>query len=121
MLKAGALLYTIGICLVIGILTSSLILYSYYNRQEFLNYQAVEKISLNSGSGINLLLTNSKVVAIGETKRIDLFGEGTDSIQLQRKTWGLFELGISEAFLKGIRNKKIALLGYKNDSAVAIY
>ncbi|MBI4946040.1 MAG: hypothetical protein HY840_06530 [Bacteroidetes bacterium] len=121
MLKAGALIYTIGICLVIGILSSALILYSYYSRLEFLEYQLIEKVSLNANSGISLLLSNPGFAAIGETKTIDLFGEGGDSVKLERKTWGIFEVAVSEAFRKSIRSKKSALIGYRSDTSSALY
>ena len=47
MLKAGSLLYAIGICLVMALITGSIILFSYYNRIQLDDYILIEKVNKN--------------------------------------------------------------------------
>ncbi len=110
--KATALFYAIAVSLIIAILSSLLIFYSYINTLHFERNLVIQKLQLNAVSGLNILLTNQTLVSLGEKKTIDLFNEGSDSVELERKIWGGFEICTSKAFFKNDLSSKTALTGY---------
>lgn len=50
---------------------------------------------------------------LNETHQIDLFGDGTDTVSLTRKPWGIFELAIATATQGGRKFSSIAMLAHK--------
>ncbi|MBS1520716.1 MAG: hypothetical protein JST50_06965 [Bacteroidetes bacterium] len=99
MLKASALYIVIIIALVIGVICSALIAVAYFYRAEYQKKFRYEKLSSNLHSGINLLLTSSDSAYLKKSK-IDLFGTHTDSVVLQRKLWGIYGIGVVQAFVQ---------------------
>lgn len=101
----------------------AVLLLAYYN--SILSYQNERKIDLlvNAQSGIELLISDSEILMSNESKDIDLFGEECDSVILQRKPWGLFEVVSAEAHRAGVSRTKVALVGYKpdEDDDLALY
>ena len=123
MLKASALFYAIVVALIIALISSSLILFSYFNRLQFQSLQLQEKVLNNASSGVNLLLASGTSFALNEKHLIDLYGDGTDSVLLERKQWGAFEIAVSKAFLKNIESIKAVQIGANihEDPQVALY
>lgn len=115
MIKAGSLFYAIVISLIIAIVSSSLILFSYLTRIEFEKLEIGQQLQLNVDSGINLLLATSS--SKDENKQIDLYGKGTDSVSLIRKHWGAYEILISHARFKDQEIIKIIQSGSISDSS----
>ncbi|MBI2269784.1 MAG: hypothetical protein HYU69_05430 [Bacteroidetes bacterium] len=99
-LKAGAMLYAISIAILLSLLSSSLIGYSYFGNLHFSYYNEVNQTQLNARSGLNILLSGSDEVALNTEKEIDLFGTGTDSVTLKRAAWGIFETATVTAHSK---------------------
>lgn len=99
MVRASALHLVIVIALVIGVICSSLVVVAYFYRAEYQKKFRYDKLSHNLSSGINLLLESPDSAYFKQT-RISLFGTAADSIVLQRKTWGIFDVGIIEAFIQ---------------------
>jgi len=121
MLRAGALLYVMGLTLVIGLLSSFFILSAYYWQVINIGYDNIERITVNCESGINLLLSKQNIVGINEKKTIDLYGDNKDSVELERKLWGLFEIVTCKAHYKRNSISKAALVGFYNQRDVALY
>ena len=117
MIKASSLFYAIVISLIIAIVTSSLILFAYLSRIEFENFAMDQRLNLNADSGLNLLTSQQTLVEAGQSKSIDLYGTGEDSVFLSRKSWGAYEIAISKASFKNIKITRIAQIGYYPDSS----
>lgn len=123
MIKAGALFYAIVISLIIAITSSALILSAYLTRLQFDNVEINNRLSLNAGSGLNLLLSKQSLVELGQQKIVDLFNKGTDSVFLSRKFWGAYEIVVSKAIFKNKTSVRIAQIGFypDNDHLYSLY
>jgi len=99
MLKASALYIVIVIALVIGVICSLLIVVAYSYRAEYQKKFRYDKLSSNLHSGINLLLASPDSSYLKQ-RRIDLFGTNADSVILQRKIWGIYDIGVVQAFVQ---------------------
>lgn len=108
MIKAGSLFYAIIISLIIATTSSSFILSAYLSKIQVNNLELNNSLHLNADSGYNLLLSKQSLIAINQYKCIDLFDNGTDSVYVQRKQWGAYEIAISKAIN---RNKSIIRIG----------
>jgi hypothetical protein len=122
-LRAAALVYALVMALIIAILSSSLVLYSWISAESIQANEKKIRMLDNVNSAINLLLAQQTLVGLNESKRIDLFGSGNDSVQLNRRAWGVFEVISASAVWKGVSFSKIALVGYRNvrDSTFCFY
>lgn len=124
-LKAGSLTYAVVFSLIVSIFCMTLVLLFYYSSQSVDEYTDVYKAQLNAKSGITLLLSNQQVINSPEKKTIDLFGNGNDSVELERDYWGAFDLITSTSVQNGYRFSLSALTGVKSVSdsvgAMAIY
>ena len=96
MLKASALYIVIVIALVIGIICSSLVTAAYLYRLQYQKKFRMDRLQLNLGSAINLLLGKDDD-GKGEMVK-DLFADGKDSVSLEKRSWGLYDVCIAKAF-----------------------
>lgn len=112
MLKAGSLFYAVAIAILFALISSSLILYSYFNSLQFQYNLQMQRMQLNATSGINLLLSKQEIIKANEKKTFDLFDGNEDPILMERKSWGAFEIGICKAFWKMDTLKQIFQMGY---------
>lgn len=117
MIRASSLFYAIVISIIIAIVSSSLILFAYLSRIEFENSAVLQRLNLNVGSGLNLLLSRQSIIALNQQKVVDLYGSKDDSVLLSRKSWGAYEILLSKASFKHINVIHIAQVGYYPDSA----
>lgn len=100
MLKASALYLVIVIALVIGLICSSLVAVAYFYRAEYQKKFRHDRLNHNLLSGVNLLLAASDS-GYREPTRLGLFSSVSDSILLQKKAWGILEVGAVRAFAQG--------------------
>jgi hypothetical protein len=123
MLKASSLFYAVTMSLLIGMLSGGLILFAYLNRTYILQSLSKAKVKLNAGSGMNILLTENELFEKSDTLILSLFEDGADSVRLIKKSWGAFDLGISESFIRKERHKEVALIGTALDdsSKISLY
>jgi hypothetical protein len=98
MLKASALYMVIVIALVIGVLCSSLIVAAYFYKAEYQKKFRYDRLSNNVNSGVNILLANTDST-YSKGKTLSLFGNDADSVTLQRIPWGIYDIGVSRAFI----------------------
>lgn len=115
MIKANALFIVVVIALVIGILSSSLIIIAYYQRLQVQRDLLIKKLDTNAYSAINILLSGSDNIPFGEEKEMDLYGDETDSVSIKKISWGLFEVAAVKARLRNLEQKKSVMYGYKPD------
>jgi hypothetical protein len=116
MIKASSLFYAIVISIIIAIVSSSLILFAYLNRIEFDNLQTQQRLNLNADSGLNLLMSRQSLIKLDQPVTIDLFTSGTDSVFLNRRSWGAFEVLISTAIFHDQKIERIAQVGSSSDN-----
>ena len=123
-LKGGSLTYAVVFSLIVSAFCMTLVLLFYYSSQSVDEYTDVFKAQLNAKSGINLLLSNQQLIASPEKKTIDLYGNGNDSVELERNYWGAFDLVTATSVQQNYRFSLSALTGVKSVSdsgAMAIY
>jgi len=115
-LPAGILQLTLAISLIISILCAAIIGLAYYTRLAFLDKQIALQLDHLTESGIQYTLALRQSVSLNEIRTIDLFNEGTDSVTVSRKPWGIFELLTSEARQGQHHATKAALLAATPDT-----
>ena len=111
MLKGSALANALAIFLIIAGVSSSLILFSYYNRVEFIQLTKKEKLIDNAFSGVNYLIGLPDKVGLNQTTEIDLFQNENDVVRLNRNLWGAFEIVSSTAYNETVSFSKTAMVG----------
>ncbi len=121
MLKAGALIYAVIISFIFVLISGSIILLKY---QSLIYQEVLERegnLMLNANSGVNLLLANWKEFEENTPITSDLFENGTDSVTLKTRQWGLFRLMVSEAKHRGSKFAKVCLSACRPDTSLALY
>lgn len=108
--NGNALIITIVFAIIIGILTSALILLAYYNRLQQSNEIIRDKLVRNVQSGITLLLTDTVGLNSNSERFIDLFNHQTDSVEITTRNWGLYKVGLVRSF--DIKKEKTRLCIY---------
>jgi hypothetical protein len=116
-LNGGSLFYALVISVLIAMLTCSVLLAEHFSRLSIRRDIVQEELVRNAESGIALLCASENDFT--EEQDIDLFGRGKDSVRLQRKTWGAFDVCIARAHSGNQLNTRIALIGNKPDPAEA--
>lgn len=111
MLKGGAILVVVAITLLITLLISSLVLFSYYKRLETNNNLMNMRLVKNANSGMQLLLSDEEFVATNDSTIVDLYDEREDSVTLARSDYGLFEIHTARAFHQNLSYSKTAMIG----------
>ncbi len=115
MLRGGSLFYALAIAIIMGLVSASLLLSAYYTRLHILRDQSREEVIRNSKSGLELLLSEKNAIEYDSPDETDLFGDGRDSVRLESKSWGAFEIAISFAHNKSFQHKLIAAVGWQAD------
>ncbi len=123
MLKAGSLFYAVLIALLIALVSSSLLLYGYFQQRLHQRFLERDRLLLNAASGMNLVLSTSDYQGRHEVRRLDLFGENRDSVKIRHHPWGVYEVAVITAFHKRQQFTKAALVGFTRDTTerLAIY
>lgn len=115
MLRAGSLFYALAISVIIALLSSSLLLAAHFNRLSLQQDAASEDVIRNANSGLQLLLS-SEYDGSHEINETDLFGRGMDSVRLELKTWGAFEIALVRSHRSRFSHELIASIGWQPDS-----
>ena len=114
-LRAGILPIVLMISIAIVVICTALIGISYYKNLQFRKNRLENQLLLNVNSGLELLKSNLDLPEDGSVV-MDLYQEGKDSILIQRKKWGLFEIGIAKAFRGRHSEWLVAMLGALPDT-----
>lgn len=99
MVKASALYIVIIIALVIGVLCSSLIVAAYFYKTEYQKKFRYDQLEDNVSSGINILMAGEDTT-YAKGKTFSLFSGDADSVILKRVFWGIYDVGVAEAFIQ---------------------
>lgn len=112
-LRAGILPTVLMISMVWILLCSALISVNYYRNLLFRKHQVQNQLMANAASALEILKSDIDLpmdIAISD----DLYGYGQDSIFLRK--WGLFDIGIVEAFRGHHYQRLAAMSGAYTDS-----
>ncbi len=109
-LQAGTLAYALAISLIIGMITASVLLNEHYSRLLIHRDEIREEVVRNANSGI-VYLCGKSPVETNFTEKIDLFARGKDSVTIQCKSWGVYDILISKSKTGNENFKRMALAG----------
>lgn len=118
MIKAGALYFAIVIAFFIAIVSASLLMLAAHYRNTYLKEIRFTRLLNNLNSGVELALAD--IGKLEGTKVIDLYADGTDSLVVERKQWGVFDLALVRTFILQDTLKRAMLIGTGTDST-AVY
>lgn len=123
MIKAGALLYSMFLVIVISIISSSFILINYYNNTYVLGALKQEQLFRDVNSGINYGLSFNQEIQYNQKVEINLFDDEQHTVSLFKKSWGAFYLLTSSAEWRNKTVAKTAFVGANIDDEkkIAIY
>ena len=95
----------------LGVLCSSLILLSYYNRSFQLQANLSEKLDRNLQSVIALALADTTSQIMSRRFEYDLFGKGEDSVSISKSPWGIYDIAVVKAWNRHEAKTKKLLYG----------
>jgi len=120
-LKASALAYAILISLVISLITLSMIMAFGLHGKRMADIGDMHRAARNADSGILLLLVDGQLASSGPMQN-DLFGDGRDTVRLERRPWGAYQILVSKARSGRHEAMKIVLAGsVMGDSMVTLW
>lgn len=128
-LRAGSLLYTILICLILSIMSSGIIFLHYYQTLSFTDYLIKDKLMRDAKSAIYAYC--HRVGSQSPTESFHLYNGSKDSINIQTEKWGIYEIVTSKvyqghhcktarALIGNELEKKRALLLYLSDNNIPL-
>lgn len=81
----------------IGVICAALIALAAFYRLQNQHAYRFERLQHNMHSGIEQLLANRNTT-LADGKFIDLYNDGRDSMYLQKYAWGLYDVGVVQAY-----------------------
>jgi hypothetical protein len=87
-----------------------MILLVYYSRLVYLTQSIDERLRNNAMSGIQYGMSERERLSFGTMRTVDLFGDETDTTEVVRRPWGIFELISVTARHYGHSNTRSALI-----------
>lgn len=120
-LRGGALYLAIFISLVIAVLLSMMVLHSYYGTMDFNRFSIRQSVHRNLFSAFNYAVSQN-FECTQEPVTIDLFDNGSDSVQIVKKWWGCYQvIGIRSSY-KGYSENMLCLTGtaFIKDTALVL-
>lgn len=115
MLRGSSLFYGLAISVIMALVSTSLLVAAHYGRIRLQGDEMRERVIRNCESGLALLMADPPMVGHDAPQDIDLFGNGRDSVLLENKSWGAFEIAISHAHNKSFSHELIAAIGWQGD------
>ncbi len=107
----GALYYALLISLIVAVLSGMLILYTYIHNSYIDRQVLQEQVIFNAKSGIKLVSKNPELLSYDSPTFINLYGNDYDSVLLNKKHWGVYDLVYAKAKRHNYKANKIAFLG----------
>lgn len=113
-LKASSIYYALFLSIVIALVLGSMVLFSGMNRRFATQLEIEELLMDNAVSGIEYAQANYAELPNGQIVYLRLFGEGIDSVSIEKKQWGAFTILKSTSLHGNSTYSKIALAGQAN-------
>ncbi|MEM9024702.1 MAG: hypothetical protein AAGB22_13230, partial [Bacteroidota bacterium] len=122
-LQASSILYAVIVAVLVALMSASLLLHARLSERHVRIYRTQDRVLTNASSGMELLLSEFTAVGLDAPQVVDLFDEAQDSVYLERRNWGIYEVAVSRAYFRNIQRERIALVGYDlhEDSRIALY
>jgi len=114
MIKASALFYSLVVSLIIAVVCSSFILFSYFSLHEYQQLNCRDQLKINVNSGLTYLQNNTTLTTNNEIE-IDLDKQNIGTLIVNKKQWGFYQIFESTSYLNNQIQKKFALVGNKID------
>jgi hypothetical protein len=105
----------IVMALVMAVICSSLIVAAYFYKSQYQRSFRLQQLSNNLASAENIVLESK--ADLSTTSKISLFKQDNDTVLLNRKPWGLFEVGVARAFVQNDTLSSMFTLAQVRDSA----
>lgn len=109
--KAGTLLFTLTISFLLAILSSSAIIFFFYKKKEIQIEEAKYELFINAKSGINYYLSDQNELISEFPFSFSLFNKNNDSVTLDKKPWGVYDIITSKAHFRIWNETKVAIVG----------
>lgn len=110
-LEASAIYYALFLSVIFGLILGGFVLFSGFNQNFAMQIDIQEQLMDNAHSGIAYGQVNFKELEYDQPLKLRLFGEGVDSVEITKKSWGGFTVIHSKANHRNRFYEKIALLG----------
>jgi hypothetical protein len=107
----SSLAITIVIALIVGLMSSFLVLRAYSDRSFQLNYFLEEKLENNLMSGISICLADTSQYTNESVDYRDLFGNKDDSIMIKKYPWGIYQIGICKVWASNREKTREIFMG----------
>lgn len=122
-LSAGALLYAVFLTFIVSVISSAFLLSAYNHNIYFEHALTKVKVISNVNSAINFALSNPGTISMSQENSIMLFENSTETVNISKKNWGLYELFTATATMNGFSFSKTALSGddLQSDEKIALY
>lgn len=118
--KASSLSNAIFLCLIISIISGSLVLISHYNNVLNDKLEMSNHLISRNDSAFNYYINNLETLTFNEEASLDIFDDGIYSYA-EKKNWGFYDILVIKTIFKNDTISKIALVGEKrneNDNLV---
>jgi hypothetical protein len=121
MIRSSALYISLIISILIALICGSILLASFMYKMHESKMQRNERLNRNALSASILVMQDS--FPYDQVQRINLFeNDRGDSAILEKRQWGVYELGLVTSFKNTDIVKKAFLIGYEaNDTTTALY
>ncbi|MDN3588086.1 hypothetical protein QWY86_15490 [Pedobacter aquatilis] len=96
MIKAGALYFSIVISFMIAVISASVIMLAVHYRSSYLKSIRYNRLLVNLESARMMVLADEKLEGL---KAFDLFGEGSDSVAVSKRNWGIYKVAWAKSFI----------------------
>lgn len=105
----------IVMALVMAVICSSLIVAAYFYKSQYQRSFRLQQLHDNLASAENILLESN--ADLSTPAKISLFNQDNDTVVLNRKPWGIFEVGVARAFVQNDTLSSVFTLAQSRDSA----
>lgn len=122
-LQARALIYAVFISFFIAIIVGTIIVFTQFHSYYIDRSIVKDKLESNAESGIIYAVSTPDFFYDSDTKKIDLYGENEDTVLLERKLFGAYEIIHSKTTQNKFKAEITALIGSNpiTDSKIAVY
>jgi len=109
MIRSSALYISLIISILIVLVCGSMLLIGYTYKMEERKYERMDLLNRNAGSAKLILMGDDFIK--DSVQRTDLFGNGDDSVLLEKRQWGAYELGLVKSYANTDTVKNAFLIG----------
>ena len=122
MFKAGALIYSVFISFLLAVICGLLITFSLIWNKNFISVFKREVLLDNVYSGINVALYSPDLLYFDQKEKIDLYDDSENIVELEKKSWGAYEIIKAKSRWSHFSENKIALVGidWRKDENIAL-